>query len=41
LITLMSKNPAKILGFDNTIKEGALANLVLWHPSHEWFLMKV
>jgi len=37
LITLMSKNPAKILGFDNTIKEGALANLVLWHPSHEWF----
>ncbi len=36
LINLMSKNPAKILGFDNTIKEGALANLVLWHPNHEW-----
>ncbi|GAB6078226.1 dihydroorotase [Hydrogenobaculum acidophilum] len=36
LIKLMSKNPAKIIGFNNTIKEGALANLVLWHPNHEW-----
>ncbi len=36
IVRLMSKNPAKILGFDNTIKEGAVANLVLWHPNHEW-----
>jgi len=36
LIKLMSKNPAKILGFNNTLKEGALANIILWHPRHEW-----
>lgn len=36
IIKLMSKNPAKLLNIDNTIKEGAKANLILWHPSHEW-----
>lgn len=36
LINLMSKNPAKILGIDNTLKEGAQADIVLFHPNHEW-----
>ena len=36
LIRIMSKNPARILGLENDITEGAVADLVLIDPKREW-----
>lgn len=36
LISVMSKNPAKIIGKENDLKKGAVADLTLMDPEKEW-----
>ncbi len=38
VVELMSCNPAKLLGLECGIKEGSLANLVIFDPEREWVL---
>ncbi|MFN3813518.1 MAG: dihydroorotase [Aquificaceae bacterium] len=40
MVELMSLNPAKLLGLEGGIKEGSLANLVIFDPNREWVLNK-